>query len=346
MIPKSFTDTSILVTGHAPKSNRARPGEPEQVGHFLLCSELGQGGMATVYLAIDERPESLHRVVAFKRIHRQLANVRPLIERFLAEARVMSLIRHPNVCPLYDYGGADGSFFMVMALLIGESLAQIQRRRYQQGTLLPLPIVLRILTDVSAGLSAIHQTQGPNGKMLGIVHRDVSPQNVILSEDGGTRILDFGIAMTRGPEFPQESGRVLGKVGYTAPELLTEDTIDTRADLWSLGVMAWEMLAGTRLFRSAREDTTADLVISADIPPIDTLRVETPDLVVEAVQAALQRDPAHRATRACDLEAAFSTYAASAAEVQAWFVQEAQTELARRRRQIQEALDWFRSRTP
>ena len=171
---------------------------PHQLGRFTLCRELGAGGMATVYLGRMTMAEGFDRLVALKTIHNHLARAQTFVDMFLDEARIASLISHPNVCSVYDFGSIGGTYFLALEYLIGEPLHELINRiavKRSDDLMQALPyIAARILADACEGLHAAHETRGNDGKRLDIVHRDVSPQNLFVTYDGSVKVVDFGCA--------------------------------------------------------------------------------------------------------------------------------------------------------
>ncbi len=294
-----------------PKERGGPPlGEPgASVGRYRLLHEIATGGMATVYLAM---PEGGTEPVALKRVHPHLASQREFIEMFLDEARLTSRVDHPNVCPVLDYGRADGSYFLVMEYLSGCSLARVSRalRRLsaaEQQVAVPV-VAARVVADAAAGLHAAHELRDGGGKPLEVVHRDVSPHNLFVAWSGATFVLDFGIASARDRLHHTETGTVKGKFAYMAPEQMVGARVDRRADVWSLGVVLWELLAGQPLFKRRTETETVMAVTRLERPPLAELRPGLCPKLEAIVDRALAREPEDR----------FPNAGAMADELRAW----------------------------
>ncbi|MGB5809294.1 MAG: serine/threonine-protein kinase [Polyangiales bacterium] len=298
-------DSTIEVLPHSED-----PPEPERtgsvrIGRYGLCFELASGGMASVYLARIDGVSGFEKLVALKRIHRHLAKEQGYIDMFLDEAKIASRITHPNVCSVFDFGEADGEYYIAMEYLVGEPLSRVcgrisKDREHRRDPMLPLKMA-RIIADACEGLHAAHELKDASGELLHVVHRDVSPRNLFITYDGGVQVVDFGIASARERLHHTSTGQVKGTFAYMAPEQLTANPIDRRVDVWALGVTLWEMLAVKRLFR---RDTTANTVHSVlydKITPPSKYRTSVPKELDEIVLKALERDPEDRWQTARDM---------------------------------------------
>jgi len=267
-------------------------------GRYRLCFELASGGMATVYLARAEGPAGFEKLVALKRIHPHLARDRKFVDMFLDEARIASMLSHPNVCGVFDFGDEGGSYYLAMEYLVGETLSKVLRTLHRNADLRSSPrlpsIAARLIADACEGLHAAHELRDPRGEWLHVVHRDVSPQNLFLTYDGTVKVVDFGIARAKDKVHQTDTGTVKGKFAYMAPEQLHGHDIDRRADVWSLGVVLWEMLAMRRLFKRPTDAETIIAVSNQLIPDPSEVREHVPEALDEVVSRALRRDPAER----------------------------------------------------
>jgi len=292
---------------------------PERIGRYELCFELASGGMASVYLARIDGSPGFEKLIALKRIHRHLAKEKGYVDMFLDEARIASRITHPNVCSVFDFGEADGEYYIAMEYLVGEPLSRLcgsvardpaQRRH----PVLPLRMA-RIIADACEGLHAAHELKDANGELLHVVHRDVSPRNLFVTYDGAVQVVDFGIASARQRLHHTSTGQVKGTFAYMAPEQLTADPIDRRVDVWALGVSLWEMLAVRRLFR---RDTTANTIHSVlydEVVPPSDYRAQVPKALDEIVMKALARDPNERWQTAREMGRALRQFLGTQSEV-------------------------------
>ena len=283
----------LLEPSGAPR--RAAPG---RIGRYELCFELASGGMASVYLARAEGSPGFEKLVALKRIHPHLANEKGYVEMFLDEARIASRITHANVCSVFDFGEADGEYFIAMEYLVGEPLSRVQRRvlanaEQRSSALLPARMA-RIIADACEGLHAAHELKDANGESLNVVHRDVSADNLFITYDGATQIVDFGIAHARQRLHQTEAGQVKGTFPYMAPEQMTAAVVDRRVDVWALGAVLWELLALRRLFLRDTDVNTMYAVLSSEIKPPSHYRPEVSPELDAIVLRALQRNPDDR----------------------------------------------------
>ncbi|AKF03034.1 Serine/threonine protein kinase PrkC, regulator of stationary phase [Sandaracinus amylolyticus] len=271
------------------------------LGRYRLVQRLAQGGMATVYLARQEGPGGFERPVAIKVVHAHLAREPRFATMFLDEARLTGRLHHPNVCAVVDFGEDAAQLYLAMEYLHGETFASVIRRGARDGGALPPAIVARILADAARGLHAAHELRDAEGHPLEIVHRDVSPQNLIVLYDGHTKLTDFGIARARGRLTDTTTGELKGKISFMSPEQLQSAPIDRRTDVWALGVVAWEALCGRRLFRADSEGATALNVIAQEIARPSSVAPDVPEALDAIVLRALERDVSRRTPTAAQL---------------------------------------------
>jgi len=211
--------------------------------------------MAVVHYGRLLGPVGFSRTVAIKRLHPQFAKDPEFVSMFLDEARLAARVRHPNVIATLDVVALEGELFLVMEYVLGESLARLLQLVRERGERVPLPVILSVVIGALHGLHAAHEARSERGTPLGIVHRDVSPQNLLVGADGVTRVLDFGIAKAASRVQTTRDGKVKGKVAYMPPEQVRGETLDRRADVYAASVVLWEALTGRRLF--AAEDSVA-----------------------------------------------------------------------------------------
>ncbi len=291
----------------------------EQFGKYELISELASGGMATVFLARrrDVKSVGLDRFVALKRIHPHLSRVSDFVEMFLDEARITSRINHPNVCTIHDFGESDGQYFIAMEYVFGETFAEVQSALKatpsKRDALWPMRVA-RMIADAAEGLHAAHAAKSEEGNPLNIVHRDVSPQNLFLAYDGSVRVMDFGIAHAEGRYHHTRTGTVKGKFAYMSPEQYRAIDIDRRADVWALGVVAWELLTGKRLFRRPSDAMTMKMVETLEVPPPSTVDETVPEGLDAIILGTLERDLAQRTPSCRELSRALNRWLATTGE--------------------------------
>ena len=263
------------------------------IGRYRVYSELASGGMATVHLGCMLGPAGFSKLVAIKCLHEQFALENEFVAMFLDEARLTSSIHHPNVVATLDVVAEQGELLVVMEYVHGESLAALLRTSRQTGDAPPLPVVTRIICDALDGLHAAH-IASLAGRCLNIVHRDVSPQNIMVGADGNTRVLDFGIAQAAVRSHVTASGTVKGKLAYMSPEQLQSRAVNARADIFAAGVVLWEALTGKRLFFAPDPRDTAELVLNSTIVPPTAIVPSLPGEIDRVVLKALARDPKQR----------------------------------------------------
>lgn len=266
----------------------------QMVGRFELVHRLGHGGMAAVYLGRATGRAGFEKLVAVKVIHPHLAAEPEFVEMFLDEARIAARLQHPHVVEIHDLGEGDGVFFMVMEYVEGETLASLLRQLRKHDQRLPLPAVLQMVADACEGLAAAHDLTDPDGRPMHLVHRDVSPHNLLVGMDGRVKVVDFGIAKATGRRSSTRTGQLRGKLAYMSPEQAGGDAIDHRTDLFALGAVLWELLTNGRLFVADTESETIARVSACEVPDLRERRANLPDNVVALVERALARDPDER----------------------------------------------------
>lgn len=217
------------------------------MGKYVLVNTLAKGGMSEIWLARPLGPSGFNRPVVLKRMAAPDESERDYVRMFLDEARIASQLSHPNIVQIIELDFAAGDYFMVLEYLHGETLAHVVRSSKGRGFELPLAAVVFMVAEAAAGIGYAHQRKNSAGQSLGIVHRDVSPQNVLVTYDGQVKVLDFGIAKARGSLTRTQSGVVKGKTGYLAPEQARGYIVDARADVFALGVVLFEAVTATRL---------------------------------------------------------------------------------------------------
>lgn len=261
---------------------------------YQLVGEIASGGMATVYLARLSGAGGFKRLVAIKQLHPHLASKQDYVQMFLDEARLAAAIHHRNVVPILEIGNTEAGFYLVMDYVEGVTLSRLARPKAQAQKPVPHPILLRIVVDALSGLHASHELVGEDGRSLELVHRDCSPQNLLVGLDGCTRLTDFGIARARIRIHNTKAGGVKGKVGYMAPETAKGDDVDRRADIFGMGVVLWEALAARELFVGDHEVEVLTNVLSAPIARLDELDDSIPAALADVCACALDRDPKGR----------------------------------------------------
>ncbi len=260
-------------------------------GRYEILGSLARGGMAEVFLAKQTGFDGFEKLVAVKTIAGRHADDEYFVAMFLDEARTAADLRHPNVVQTYEVGVDGDTYFIAMEFLQGLSLARIQQSLDESGRSAPLDVAVQIIREAAAGLHHAHKKTDLQGKPLGIVHRDVSPQNVLVTVDGVTKIVDFGIALANQRSIVTSTGGLKGKYPYMSPEQARGENIDARSDLFALGVMLWELTVRRTLFRRDNEIQTLDAVRGCEVPKPSSLVADYPRVLEDAVLALLDKDP-------------------------------------------------------
>lgn len=286
------------------------PRMADRLGRYEVIRPIASGGMATVYLARSTAVGGFERLVAIKLMHPHIANEPDFCAMFLDEARLAARIRHPNVVGTHDVQQGEGGLFLVMDYIEGPPLVLLLRTVARNEDQVPLDIALRIFLDALAGLHAAHELRANDGTPLNLVHRDVSPQNLLVGEDGVTRITDFGVAHAEARLSTTRGRSVKGKIAYLSPEQIETGKVDRRSDVYAAGIVLWEMLTLKRLFKQDNEGMTLAKILQGDKPSPLEFRQDLPPSVVAAVMRALERSPDARFASASEfadgLEAAAS----------------------------------------
>ncbi len=315
------------------------------IGRYAMCAEIAAGGMATVHLGKLLGPVGFSRIVAIKALHPQFAKDPDFLSMFLDEARLAGRIRHPNVVSVFDVVSLQGELFLIMDYVPGETLARLARAARMQHERVPLPVALAVVASALEGLHAAHEAADEFGKPLGIVHRDVSPQNILVGTDGAARILDFGVAKAVGRMQMTRGDQLKGKLAYMAPEQLSREPIDRGADIYAAAIVLWELLTQKRLFQGEDEVSTFKLALEAVIEAPSQVAPELPALLDPIVLKGLARVRSERFATARDMARALDATGllASAREVGEWVERIAHEELAVRAARLAEVEQGARS---
>lgn len=275
------------------------------IGRYVIKRKLAEGGMAEIFLASAEGPEGFSKDVAIKVVRSYLASDSQFIQMFIAEARLASRLNHANVVQIFDFGKHQDSYYLAMEYVHGASLWELRRRCRDQGVPFPPTLAAEIGTQVARGLQYAHNLS-EGGRRIGVVHRDVTPHNVLLSFDGAVKLTDFGIAKAASSQ--TSTGMLKGKFAYMAPEQARGEKVDARTDIFALGIVLWELLTGGKLFDGDSDLAVLRAVQESLIAPPARLNPDVPAELSDVVMKALARAPAERFQSAFEMEKALATF--------------------------------------
>ncbi len=305
---------------------------PPTIGRYRLYGIIAAGGMATVHYGRMHGQLGFARTVAVKRLHREYARDPEFVAMFMDEARLAVRVHHPNVVETLDVFAADGELFLVMEYVPAVSLSHLLRAVQARGELVPPPVAAAIVAHILLGLHAAHEATDEAGNPLDIVHRDVSPQNILVGADGCARVLDFGIAKASGRQQVTREGLVKGKLAYMSPEQITNVFVTRQSDVFAASIVLWEALTRTRLFQADSESSVLARVLSAPIEPPSAIVAGLAPELDAIVLRGLTRDLSGRyaTAREMSLELETRTTLATASQVSEWVERLAGDELAER----------------
>ncbi|MEO7094087.1 MAG: serine/threonine-protein kinase [Polyangiales bacterium] len=265
-----------------------------RLGRYEVVQRLAAGGMADVLLGRTVGIEGFERHVVIKRIRAEQARDIRYVTMFLDEARLAASLHHANIVQVNDIGQEDGEYFFAMEYVLGEDVRKILSRAAETDERVPLEHILSIITGAAAGLHHAHEQIRANGSTLGIVHRDVSPANILVGLDGGVKVVDFGIAKAAHQTSQTQSGVLKGKVAYMSPEQCNNENVDRRSDVFSLGIVLYELLTLRPLFQRENDFLAMTAIVHEDVPPPSTINPQVSAELDAIVQKALARNPADR----------------------------------------------------
>ncbi|MGA9521175.1 MAG: serine/threonine-protein kinase, partial [Myxococcaceae bacterium] len=261
---------------------------PQTFGRFQLLKKLATGGMAEVWLARHSGIEGFQRLLVLKRILPHLADDPEFVQMFLNEAKIAARFNHPNIAQIYDLGEANGTYFIAMEFVHGEDLGRVMRKAWNAGQWVAQPLAIRIVASACEGLYYAHSKADDKGQPLKVVHRDVSPQNILISFDGSVKLVDFGIAKAADAQSMTKSGAIKGKFAYMSPEQAGGRVVDQRSDIFSIGLVLYELLTGVRPLKRDTELATLQAALECKIEPPSKVADVPPELDA-VVMGALAR---------------------------------------------------------
>lgn len=259
-------------------------------GKYIIERKVAVGGMAEIYLARTRSDER----VALKRIHPNLITDSKFVQMFLDEARTIIQLRHPNIVQMLDFGKVHDSYFFTMEWIDGKSLGELVQQQVLKNIHFPVDVVLWIGLDMCEGMAYAHQKRDHYDQPLGIVHRDISPPNILVTTSCQFKVADFGIAEIRNKGVQTQPGVIRGKFSYMSPEQSYGDPLDHRSDLFSVGIVLYELLLSKRLFLRENEQATIDAVRRCDVPDLQQQRPDIPEELNDVIQKVLSEDPKDR----------------------------------------------------
>jgi TonB family protein len=293
--PSATADMTPTPSRRAEPREAVVPSGPDRFGQYELLERIASGGMAELFRARRSGVEGFQKIVAIKKILPHIADNDEFITMLADEAKVAAQLNHPNIVHIYDLGKIEsGGYFIAMEYVEGTDLRTVLRSGRELGMSLPIPLAVYVASKVASALDYAHRRRDSRGEELRIVHRDVSPQNILISHEGEIKLCDFGIAKADRKVSRTESGSLKGKLQYMSPEQAWGKSIDHRSDLFSLGAVLHEMLTGERLFRGDSDMTVLELVRKADVAPPSRINPDVPIALDQLVMKALAREPEDR----------------------------------------------------
>lgn len=310
----------VALPSRARRPQRSRPpvkAEPDRLlprklGRYTLFAHIGRGGMADIYLAQADTGLGGSRLVVIKEVLPKLAHSAEFAEMLVSEAKLAARLSHANVVKVDDLGRSEGSLYIAMEYVEGLDLREMLRRCAKSKVALPVEFSLRIVIEALRGLSFAHRSRDDEGRPLGIVHRDVSPSNILLSFEGEVKVCDFGIARATPLAEVLPEDAILGKAGYMSPEQARGENVDARSDVFAAGIILWELLAGRRLYKAAEGERLLDVARAAVIPDLPSRDLPREEELFAIVRRALSADPSDRYRTAAAMLQDLEDYAAAA----------------------------------
>ncbi len=292
-----------------PTENELVPGA-QVLGRYNVLGKLTQGGMAEVYLANQCGPAGYNKLVVIKRVRPHLANDSDFVAMFVNEARLAALINHPNVVSIFDLGQEKTDWLLAMEFLDGRDMLQVGRACRQHNKAVPFDVTARIIADACAGLEHAHNLHGQDGQHLNLVHRDMSPENILITFEGSVKVVDFGIAKARDNAFRTQAGQIKGKLGYVAPEAILGKTLDARADIFAIGATLYLLLCGRPAFTGNNPMEIFEKSLQPPTPPRQ-INSRVPEALETICLRCLAQDRDQRYATCGELRQALEAHLAS-----------------------------------
>ena len=277
-------------------------------GRYELLKKLASGGMGQVFLA-RTGAKGFEKLVVLKRILPHLVEDEEFFTMFIDEARISLRLNHPNIAQMFELGEENGAHFIAMEYVASDDVRRLSRKAKDAGLTVPLGVIIRIIADAAAGLDHAHKVRDAKGAVLNLVHRDVSPQNILVGFDGGIKLIDFGVAKAAGRAQHTATGILKGKFPYMSPEQAEGEDIDARSDVFALGIVLWELLTERRLFKGENDIVTQKLVKACKVPPPSAIKAELPKELDAIVLKALAKNRDDRYPDALSLRMALEDFA-------------------------------------
>ncbi|ATB30221.1 serine/threonine protein kinase [Melittangium boletus] len=263
----------------------------EQLGKYQLVRKLATGGMAEVFLAKAAGPMGFEKTLVLKRILPHLAELPTFVDMFLAEAKLAARLTHSHIAQIFDFGESEGAYFLAMEYIDGPSLRTLIKRAATHGLAPPPAVCARLISHACEGLAFAHDFADPNtGEPLGLIHRDISPDNILLSRQGEVKVVDFGIAKAAGQSHRTETGALKGKLPYMAPEQVRSGPLDRRVDVYALGVVLYELLTARKPFIAGSDAELMRAILQQEPVPATQLRPDIPEPLQDILDRALAKD--------------------------------------------------------
>lgn len=276
----------------------------ETFGRYELLRRLANGGMGQIDLARQKGPVGFQKLLVVKRILPHLSEEDEFLKMFLDEARIAALLNHPNIAQTYESGDVDGVYFMAMEYVQGEPISRVVRKAHETLGGMPTALIVRIVADAAGALDYVHAARSPSGRPLGLIHRDVSPQNVMVSFHGTVKLIDFGVAKASNKLSMTSVGSIKGKYAYMSPEQATGQPLDGRSDIFGLSTILYEQLTGARLFKRDTDQGTLKAVVGHRVPPPSSVVDGIPEGLDEVVLKGLAKHRDERYQTASEFQLA------------------------------------------